>query len=119
MINVTPIDIAPDVAARLARAIETDRAYFEMGAEVSDLDGAILAWMPGLTRSPAAAVIHRVDPAAIAAGGEGWVSQAERKMADVGAALARIYLDQPHEGAEQVLRQAGFIDRDELVFTQT
>lgn len=100
----------------LARAVETDRIYFEMGAELELLDGATLAWMPGLTGSPAAAVIQRVDPEAVARGGESWTSDAERAFARTGARLVRIYLDGRHDGADEVLRRAGYVDRDELVF---
>lgn len=100
----------------LARAVETDRIYFEMGAELRQLAGATLAWMPGLTGSPAAAVIQRVDPEAVARGGERWVSDAERAFADTGGELVRIYLDGRYDGADEVLRQAGYSDRDELVF---
>ena len=52
----------------LARGIESDCTYFEMGAQLEQLEGATVAWMPGLTRSPAAAVVHRVDPEAIITG---------------------------------------------------
>jgi ribosomal protein S18 acetylase RimI-like enzyme len=100
----------------LAHAIESDCTYFEMAAELAQLDGATMAWMPGLTRSPAAAVIHRVDANAIASGGAGWVARAEAAMADVGAGLSRVYLEAPHERADAVLRNAGYIARDELVF---
>ena len=100
----------------LARAVETDRIYFEMGAQLEPLDGATLAWMPGLTGSPAAAVVQRVDPEAIVAGGEQWVEEIERAFARTGAVLARIYLDERHEAAGEVLRAAGYADRDELVF---
>jgi ribosomal protein S18 acetylase RimI-like enzyme len=100
----------------LARAVETDRIYFEQGAELRRLAGAALAWMPGLTASPAAAVIHRVNPADIANGGETWIAEAEMALAETGAALARIYLDEPHSGAAEQLRRCGYAERDELVF---
>ena len=100
----------------LSRAVETDRIYFEMGAELDQLAGATLAWMPGLTASPAAAVVQRVDPAAIAEGGDAWVGEVEQAFARTGAGFARIYLDACHEGAGEVLRRAGYADRDELVF---
>lgn len=110
--------LAPSAAqgSALARAVETDRIYFEMGAELQKLDGAVLAWMPGLTQSPAAAVIHRVDPDAIADSGDDWIAKAEQEMAAAGAILCRIYLDGHHERADRLLRRAGYMDRDELVF---
>lgn len=100
----------------LARAVETDRIYFEQGAELKRLAGATVAWMPGLTASPAAAVIHRVNPADIANGGEAWIADAEGALAETGSLLVRIYLDQHHAGAGEQLRRAGYSERDELVF---
>ena len=100
----------------LARTVETDRIYFEQCAALRQLAGAILAWMPGLTASPAAAVIHRVDPDAIADGGEAWIAHAEAAMAETGAVLTRVYLDGRHPGADEVLRRCGYADRDELAF---
>lgn len=99
-----------------ARAIETDRAYFEMGAQLEPLPGAVLAWMPGLTASPAGAVIHRVDPAIVAALGRDWLVEAERALARVGAGLARIYLDRRDPQTDALLRSAGYSDREELAF---
>ncbi len=100
-----------------ARAIETDRTYFELGAEVERLPGAVLAWMPGLTAAPAAAVVHRVVPEVIAALGQAWVTRAEHSLADIGADLARIYLDARGTPADKMLHAAGYAARDELVFT--
>jgi ribosomal protein S18 acetylase RimI-like enzyme len=100
----------------LARAIESDWAYFEMGSELQPLDGATMAWIPGLSASPGATVIYRVDADVLADGGAGWVAMAEQAMAAKGATLCRIYLDQPHAHAEDVLRNAGYVARDELVF---
>ena len=109
---MTDIGFAP----ALARAIETDRSYFDQGAELKPLDGAVLAWMPGLTASAAAAVIHRVDPEVIAQRGAAWIAEAEAAMAATGAALARIYLDERHADAGEQLRLSGYSERDELVF---
>ena len=103
-------------ASLFTRALETDRTYFEMAATIDPLPGAVLAWMPGLAASPAGAVIHRVEPVVIAALGEAWVAQAERALAEVGAALARIYLDARGIPADELLRSAGYADRDELIF---
>jgi ribosomal protein S18 acetylase RimI-like enzyme len=100
----------------LAQAIESDCSYFEMGARVDQLDGATLAWMPGLTASPGAAVIHRVDPHVMAEGGVRWFARAEAAMTDVGAALSRIYLDDRYEPTDSLLRGAGYVARDELIF---
>ncbi len=111
---------APDANhLALARAIETDRIYFELGAQVERLPGADLAWMPGLTRSPAAAVIQRVKPEVVAAVGEAWVDRVERELARLGTPFARIYLDQADTAASSVLRRAGYTPRDEIAFAGT
>lgn len=111
-----PLTHAALQQSMLASAIESDCSYFEMGAELKRLDGAIMAWMPGLTASPGAAVIHRADPDAIADGGRSWIATTEAAMAGVGAQLCRIYLDGRHERADELLRSAGYVARDELVF---
>ena len=111
-----PLPCGPTRAALLAQAIESDRTYFELAAEVGRLAGATLAGVPGLAHSPAGAVVHRVDPDAIADGGAAWIGMAETAMAGIGAGLYRIYLDGPDERADAVLRAAGYVARDELVF---
>jgi ribosomal protein S18 acetylase RimI-like enzyme len=113
--------LAPEISQQdlLARAVETDRIYFELGAALGQLPGATLAWMPGLTRSAAAAVIHRVDPTVVAELGDGWIRQAEQVLHQAEAGLARVYLDARHAGADEVLRRAGYVDRDELVFVHS
>lgn len=100
----------------LARAIDSDRAYFEMGAELQPLDGATMAWMPGLSASPGTTVIYRVDANVVA---DDWIAAAEKAMAAEGASLCRIYLDQRHERADAILRGAGYVARDELVFVDS
>lgn len=115
-VGPTAPSLDEDHRSTLARAIETDRGYFELGAELQLLPGATLAWMTGLATSPAGAVVHRVDPDTIAEQGSDWIAQVERPLAAAGAGLARIYLDGPHAGAGKVLQCAGYAPRDELVF---
>jgi len=102
-----------------ARAVDTERTYFELGAEIQRLPGAELAWMPGLTASPAAAVIHRVRPAICAANGERWIAEAEEALITVGAGMARIYVDMSGSALDPLLLRAGYIARDELVFVHS
>lgn len=104
------------MASACARAVETDRIYFEMGARIESLPGAKLAWMPGLTSSPAAAVVQRAVSEVVAAAGMAWVIETERTLARLGAPVARIYLDRRDTPADGLLRRAGYVARDELVF---
>lgn len=106
---------ATDNRSILARAIESDCTYFEMGAEIIRLRGATMSWMPGLAASPAAAVIYRVDLDAVTID-RGWIDEAEAAMANVGAAMNRIYLDVGQEAADAALRDSGYVAREELVF---
>jgi ribosomal protein S18 acetylase RimI-like enzyme len=103
----------------LARAIDTDCSYFELGARIEKLPGATLAWMPGLAATPAGAVIQRTDPTTIGAMGASWLAQAEQALADIGASTARIYFDRRDDAAEALLRGAGYAEREELVFTHS
>ncbi len=111
-----PLPSATSDQPVLARAIGSDCDYFDMGAELMPLDGATLAWMPGLTRSPAAAVIHQVNQDALTSGGTAWITAAEAAMASINASLSRIYLVGADERAGRLLSAAGYVARDELVF---
>ena len=102
-----------------ARALDTERTYFELGADIRRLRGAELAWMPGLAESPAAAVIHRVQPATCAATGARWIAEAEAALIAVGAGLARIYVDASGSALDPLLVRAGYSAREELVFVHS
>ena len=102
-------------ASLFERAAATDVAYFEMGAVVEKLPGAVLAWLPGLTGLAAGAVAQRVEGEAALQLGSGWLPEIERAFEVVGAPLARIYLDAESPVAG-LLRQAGYAMRPELIF---
>lgn len=111
-----PVVTGSGSAPAIARALATERHYFELAAQVRQLPGATLAWMPAHVASPAAAVIHRADAAAIARLGSDWVDAAQQALAEAGIRLARIYLDGSDEAGGTLLREAGFSSRRELVF---
>lgn len=101
-----------ETSKSLARAIETDRAYFELGARIDALSGAQLAWMEGLAGMPAGAVVQRIEanaPNAV------WLELVERALLGIGAGMARIYPDYAVD--EAVFRNGGYEDRDEVFFT--
>ena len=118
---MTPGSTAPagksfDPRSPFARAIETDRIYFELGATIEALPGATFAWMPGLVGAPAGTVVHRVDAAVIETLGQAWLGDVEARLGQVEANLARIYLESRNGRADELLRGTGYTDRDELVF---
>ena len=112
-------EVLADAAIQLASAIETDRRYFELGANIEQLSGARLAWMPGLTSAPAAAVIQRVDPETVATEGKPWLSRAEQALSGIGCQMARVYFDRRHAASEQLFRDAGYEEREELIFAHS
>lgn len=102
-----------------ARAVDTERIYFELGAKIHQLPGAQLSWMEGLTASPAATVIHRVRPEICAANGVSWTAEIETALATIGAGMARIYLDQSDSALDRLLLRAGYVAREELIFVHS
>jgi ribosomal protein S18 acetylase RimI-like enzyme len=103
-------------ASALQRALETERTYFELGAQVELLAGAELAWTPSFVRAPASAIVHRVDQHALAHKGPGWLIDVEDGLIDRGIGLSRIYLQDRDTRVESVLSDAGYVCREELVF---
>lgn len=101
----------------LDRALESERVYFELGAEVESLAGAVLAWTPAFSATPAASVVHRVEPDAIIGQAVDWLANAESRLSSHGIKLARIYLHTRHPAMEGTLRDAGYVYREELLFT--
>ena len=114
-----PVSVPGADAHNVQRALGTERTYFELGARIEQLPGAIFAWMPGLTASPGGAVVHRVQQEVVASLGQPWIDQAEDAFAAVGAGLARIYVDQRDSAADRAFRAAGYVPRDELVFVHS
>lgn len=109
--------LQPSTADLFERIMGTERIYFEMGAERDDLSGATLAWTPGFAAAPAAAVVHRVDADKVTGHGAGWIARLEQQLAGRGIPLARIYLERRHERMESMLDEAGYVCREELMFT--
>jgi len=109
----------PDTSLRMPAAaapllLESDAAYFEAGALVQAIEGAVLARIPGLERLPAAAVVHRVNPAAIASSADGWLNDLEALLRAHGILHARLYLQRGPVEIESALRRGGYAEEREL-----
>lgn len=100
----------------LQRALETDRIYFELGAQLEPLAGAELAWTPDFVSAPASAVIHRVDLQVLSYCNLDWLNGVESRLTQLGIRLARFYLQDRDAGIESLLGDAGYMCREELVF---
>ncbi|MDQ4134136.1 MAG: GNAT family N-acetyltransferase [Actinomycetota bacterium] len=99
-----------------AALLESDRMYFELGARVEPLDGAVLAWVPGMQRAPAACVVQRVADGLgpIAAEPRQWVTEVTERLTTMGCSVARVYVDSPAPDLEVALAEAGFRRRVEI-----
>jgi GNAT superfamily N-acetyltransferase len=107
-----PVSRWEDLLCR--QIVETDRRYFEMGARIAQLPGAEIAWMPGLAHCPSAVVVHRVTASSVARQGPAWVRLVEKRLQELGAASARVYLDEPDTVVAGILGAAGYQARREI-----
>jgi hypothetical protein len=104
----------PDALGR--DLIESDAQYFEGGALVEDLGGAMLAHLPGLESIAAGCVVHRIDPARLPENLDGWLECVEGRVAAVGCRRPRLYLADPFPALEAVLARRGYEPRIEIGF---
>ena len=93
--------------------IESDRAYFERGARLVGLPGAVLAHMPTFRDIPAAAVVHRIDPGALLPDPLTWIVTVETVVADLGLPRSRFFLDRSTPELELALTMLGYQSRAE------
>lgn len=93
--------------------IESDRTYFERGARLVGLPGAVLAHMPTFRDIPAAAVVHRVDPGAVLPDPLTWIVTVETIVADLGLPRSRFFLDRSTPELELALTMLGYASRAE------
>lgn len=101
-------------AARLAGALlESDAAYFEAGARVEALPGAVLAWMEGLDALSAAGVIARVEPGLGGLAPPEWIAAVESAVRRIGRSEIRLYLTRQEPELETLLRGRGYRSRTE------
>lgn len=116
MQNIDDFSESTQQAALSRTVFDSDRTYFELGAQKRPVPGADLVWVPGFTNDPASVVAQRVDPAMVASAGVEWVFQIERQIEDLGAPMARFYVDGAISGADNVFESAGYRSRQEIAF---
>ncbi len=103
--------------AALARdLVESDARYFEGGALVEDLGGALLARLPGFESAAAGCVVHRVDTARLPRDLDGWLEGVEGRLAAIGCPSPRLYFADPFPALEAALAQRGYEPRLEIGF---
>jgi GNAT superfamily N-acetyltransferase len=94
--------------------LESDRTYFECGARLTPLPGAVLAHLAGFEDLAAGAVVHRIDPGGLAPDPLTWLVALEKRLAALGVQRAQLYLDVPAPELEWALTHIGYRCREEV-----
>jgi hypothetical protein len=96
--------------------LESDRLYFEAGAEPVAIAAATIARLRGAESLAAGCVVQRVEGAKISERADAWLAQVEIRLRSLGSPRARIYLDQPDPDLEAALTRVGYRRRVEIGF---
>lgn len=97
----------------LEAILESDAAYFDAGAVLEPIDGAVIARMEGLEALPSACAVHRIETNKLPTDLDGWLVSVEEHLKSRKVCLARIYLLEADEGLEQALQGRGYHNRVE------
>jgi ribosomal protein S18 acetylase RimI-like enzyme len=101
----------------LSLAASTDESYFRLGATCEQIFGARMHWMQGLGRLPGAVTVH-CSSSDVAKGGIPFLQQIERRLEDIGAVMARLYMDGVCSPSANVLTGLGYENREEAIFVK-
>lgn len=93
--------------------IESDRTYFERGARLVALPGALLAHMPAFRTVPAGSAVHRIDPHALLPDPLTWVVAVETIVADLGLSRSRFFVERHAPELDLALTMLGYRSRME------
>jgi len=96
--------------------VETDRRYFELGAEVRRLSHGSLCMMPGLNELAASCVVQRVADGRPSRPASGWFGEIESILAAEQIRMARVYLDGNSTEIDQAMTEHGYRRRGETAF---
>ncbi|MGB3508767.1 MAG: GNAT family N-acetyltransferase [Microcoleaceae cyanobacterium] len=98
----------------ISELLESDFIYFEQGAQIEYLEGAVFVQMTGLEKVAAACVVQRINPSVIFSDLNEWLFIVEAKFRKSGNFLVRLYLQSQFEQLEIVLRKQGYQARTEI-----
>jgi GNAT superfamily N-acetyltransferase len=104
----------PTDTDRFALLVESDRRYFEMAAKSMSIGAGEMAWIPDFVDFPAGVVVHRVNVDEMPAHPGKWVAALEVALREVGATLARVYMDSRGTTLDEELLSRGYEPRDEI-----
>lgn len=106
----------PDWSRQL---LESDRRYFEAGAEVLSIPGALIAVLRGAEELAAGCVVQRIDTSLVAADADAWLFDTEIRLRALRVPRARLYVETPDPRLDRALRERGYVARTEYGFTRT
>jgi hypothetical protein len=97
--------------------LESDRRYFEAGAESISIPGATIAFLRGAEPLAAGCVVHRVDLSGVV-DGDAWVVGMEERLRALHCPCARLYLEAPCPRLEEALARRNYRARVEFGFVR-
>ena len=105
-----------------AALLESDRRYFEAGAEIVAVPGAAIALLRGAESLASGCVVQRIDSARLEASShaavESWLGDLESRLRSIGAARARLYVERTGATLAATLSRRGYRRRVEHGFVR-
>jgi GNAT superfamily N-acetyltransferase len=98
--------------------LESDRRYFEAGAEIRTVPGGVIAVLPDFERLAAGCVVQRIDTTLVAPDAAAWLFDVEGRLRSLRAPRARLYIETPDPRLDRALRERGYVPRAEYGFTR-
>lgn len=106
--------VTPAASSMAALLLESDRLYFEAGAQLETLPAGVIAVMPNLSHIPAGCVTHRITSFKGTDQWNTWVEGLEQRLKGLGCLRPRLYLDQPIPELTKTLLQRGYSPQVEV-----
>jgi len=101
-------------AVLINELFESDNLYFEAGAVCEEVEGAIIANMPGLENLVAGCVVQRIDMQVVSADPEAWLDNIELHLKKLAVHRARIYIQSHNDIVFTTLLHRGYRPADEV-----
>ena len=95
-------------AVLIDELFESDSLYFEAGAVCVEVEGAIIANMPGLENLAAGSVVQRIDMQIVSTDPEAWLDNIELHLKKLAIHRARIYIQSHNDLVSTTLLHRGY-----------
>jgi GNAT superfamily N-acetyltransferase len=101
-------------AVLIDELFESDTLYFEAGAVCVEVEGAIIANMPGMENLVAGSVVQRIDMQIVSTDPEAWLDNIELQLKEMAIHRARIYIQSHNDIVSTTLLHRGYRPVDEV-----